>query len=171
MKYFKGDLLESDVDVICHVANLYHTFGSGIAYYIKKKYPEAYQADLDTDRDCETKLGTYSKAMVSDNKMVYNLYAMSGIGNDGHPLSRNLSYDHFYDALFRVCYDIGARYHIVIPVVVGVPKYIGCARAGGDWDIVEKMINNLESKFTGKIEFHIYELEEPEFNPKSTLPV
>lgn len=41
-----GDLLKAqDVDVIVHRANLFHTFGGGIARFIGKIWPEAYEAD------------------------------------------------------------------------------------------------------------------------------
>jgi len=170
MKNFKGDLLESNCDMLVHCANLYHTFGSGIAYFIKRKFPEAYQADLETENGCESRLGTYSKASISNNRVLYNLYAMVGIGNSGHPIDRNLSYDHFYNGLYNVCVDAMHSYKGITPLVVGVPKYIGCARAGGNWTIVETILNEIESEFEDKIEIHVYELEEPEVNPKSTLP-
>jgi hypothetical protein len=168
MKQFKGNLLDSDVDVMVHVCNLYHTFGSGIAYYIRKKYPNVYQADLDTEYDCESKLGTFSKDWIEDNRLIYNLYAMYGIGNDGSPLHRNLSYDHFYNGLYRICCDVKDTFKL-IPIVIGVPKYIGCCRAGGSWDIVESILKDIESQYEG-IEFHVYELENGEMVAQSTNP-
>lgn len=167
MIYEIGDLLESDCDVLVHCANIYHTFGSGIAYFIKQKYPEAYQADLDTEHGCESKLGDYSKATIDKNRVLYNLYAMWGIGNDGHPLHRNLSYDHFYNGMYKICCDAGLNK--LLPIVIGVPKYIGCCRAGGNWVIVDTILQELEKEFEN-IEFHVYELENAELNAQSTIP-
>jgi O-acetyl-ADP-ribose deacetylase (regulator of RNase III) len=167
MKYFTGDLLEANVDVICHVANIYHTFGSGIAYFIRQTYPLAYEADLETENGCESKLGTFSSADVTPHLAIYNLYAMYGIGNNGHPLNRNLSYDHFYDAMYKVCEDIKAS--PIMTTIVGIPKYIGCCRAGGNWEIVNTMLQELEKQFS-HIEFHVYELENGEITAQSTQP-
>ena len=152
MKHYKGDLLDSPTEIICHVCNLYHTFGSGIAYQIMLRYPKAYQADKDTEYDCDEKLGTFSKA-VDKSRTIYNIYAMWGIGCDGNPMHRNLSYDHFYNGMYKVCSDLDKNR----PIIIGVPKYIGCFRAGGSWGVVESMLLDLEAHFPN-IEFHVYEL-------------
>jgi len=170
MKYYKGDLIEANVDALVHCCNNYHVMGSGIAYFLAKKFPQVYQADLETERDCESKMGYFSKAMISENRMVYNLYAMWGIGNDGQPLHRNLSYDSFYNGLWRICEELEGEFSLPLPIHVGLPKYIGCCRAGGEWSIVEKMIEDIESKFI-RIAFEIYELENGEMTAQSTNPI
>ncbi len=169
MKTYIGDLLDSDCDVLVHCANIYHTFGSGIAYFIKKRFPEAYAADLETECGCESKLGTFSKATISNNRVLYNLYAMYGIGNDGHPLNRNLSYDHLYNGLYEICED-ALKETNNFPITIGLPKYIGCCRAGGNWIIVESIVQEIEKLFHN-VEFHIYELENAETTAQSTKPV
>lgn len=45
MKYYeeiKGNLLESDCDIICHQTNTLGIMGGGIALQIKNKYPLLY---------------------------------------------------------------------------------------------------------------------------------
>lgn len=173
MKKYNGDVLDADVDVICHVTNNYHCFGSGIAATIARRYPQVFDADKETEPDCDTKLGSFSKAEIDLNRVIYNLYAMWGIGNDGHPLHRNLSYDSFYNAVFSMCEDILYKSSKIFnPVVIGVPAYIGCCRAGGEWDIVLSILKNIEDKFDGNIHFHIYELDNGEMARKvqSTTP-
>jgi hypothetical protein len=150
-----------------HCCNLYHIFGSGIAYFIGKKYPEAYKADLETENGCESKLGSFSKATTNDGKMIYNLYAMYGIGNDGNPMNRNLAYDHFYDGIYKICDDVGVN--PIRPIIIGIPKYIGCCRAGGNWNIIDIMLQEIEKDFPD-VEFHIYELENGEMSAQSTNP-
>ena len=39
----KGDLLKSNADVIVHQTNCLGIMGSGVAYQIKKKYPQVFQ--------------------------------------------------------------------------------------------------------------------------------
>jgi len=167
MKNVKGDLLESDVDVMVHCCNLYHTFGSGIAYFISKKFKEAYDADLATVHGCDTKLGTFSKADIGGGQWIYNLYAMWGIGNNGNPMNRNLSYDHFYNGLYKICIDMIKN---SIGTTIGLPKYIGCCRAGGNWEIVNAMLQEIEKDFP-QLEFVVYELENGEMTATSTQPI
>jgi len=169
MKQLIGDLIESDVDALVHCCNNHHTMGSGIAYFLAKTFPQVYQADLETERDCETKMGSFSKAVITNNRVVYNLYAMWGIGNDGDPLNRNLSYDSFYNGLWNICKDLENVMKLNPCIVVGLPKYIGCCRAGGEWSLVEKMIEDIENKFE-RITFEIYELENGEMTAQSTSP-
>jgi O-acetyl-ADP-ribose deacetylase (regulator of RNase III) len=161
MKHIKGDLIEADVDVLVHVCNNHHVMGSGIAYFLKKKFPQVYEADLETPQGDESKMGTCSTALISDNRLVCNLYAMWGIGNNGNPLERNLSYDHFYNGLFRICEEISKQYPHTI-TVIGLPKYVGCCRAGGSWEVVEAMIKDIELIFSEFVQFEIYELENGE---------
>ena len=167
MKHIKGDLIESDVGVMVHVCNNYHVMGSGIAYFLKQKYPQVYEADLDTPQGDESKMGTYSVAAIQDNRFVCNLYAMWGIGSNGNPLERNLSYDHFYNGLYKICEEIATKYPLTT-TIVGLPKYVGCCRAGGSWDIVEAIIKDIETIFSEYISFHIYELENGEVKADST---
>ena len=103
MTYKQGDLLEGKWDCCWHVANTEVTFGSGIAYSIKRKYPEAYQADIEYDNhrpNRNDKLGNFSKAMIKDGRCIYNLYGQVGVGNDGTVVGRNCHYDHLYNAMY-----------------------------------------------------------------------
>ena len=167
MRHVVGDLLETkDMDVMIHCCNLYHTFGSGLALSIKNKYPEAYTADKITERGAEYRLGTFTKTSV-DNFTIYNLYAMKGLGNSGHPLGRNLSYDHFYDGIFRICEDAEKSFD-KDRIEIGIPMNFGCCRAGGEWNVVESILWNIESRFP-HIEFVVHELEEAENDAESTI--
>lgn len=166
MKYLTGDLLESDVDAMMHVANLYHTFGSGIASSIKKKWPAAYEADCATLYGCIAKLGNFSKAEVEPNRWVYNLYAMKGIGNTGRPLDRNCQYDCMYDAVYKACKELWPKYRL--PVRIGFPYLMGCCRAGGSWKVVGAILEDLEDVFEGNVQFFVYKLEDGEAHATST---
>lgn len=169
MKYITGDLLESDVDAMMHVANLFHTFGSGIAYSIKQKYPKAYDADCGTLYGCQAKLGNSSKAEIEPNRWVYNLYAMSGLGHTTRPLGRNCSYDAVYNSVYRACKELIWRYEL--PVRIGFPYLMGCCRAGGSWKIVEAILEDVEAQFDGEVSFFIYKLDGHETNAQSTQPI
>jgi len=179
MIHIKGDLLEGDWDFAAHVANSHCVMGSGVAYFLRKKWPEVYQADLDYDEwlnrsssiEPDVKLGTFSIAELDHTRKVFNLYAMWGVGNDGNPIYRNCSYDHLFNALFKMAAYIESDAPLYDGAFkVGVPKYMGCARAGGEWNIVEAILESIEEKFK-RITFFVYELEEPEFNPVSSVKI
>ncbi len=70
----RGDLLDAfdlnEVSTIVHGCNCFRSFGAGIAKSIKERYPEAYDADLNTAHGDKNKLGQYSYAELSDDKTI-----------------------------------------------------------------------------------------------------
>ncbi len=168
MIHIKGDLLEGDWDFAAHVANSHCVMGSGVAYFLRKKWPEVYQADLDFQDnlhmyDCDAvpddKLGQFSVADLGDGRSVYNLYAMWGVGNNGNPLERNCSYDNLFNAIYKMADDIiaDAPYYDGA-FKVGIPWGLGCVRAGGSWKIVESILQDIEDRFP-RITFQIYKFD------------
>lgn len=88
MKIITGDLLkmanEGEFDVICHGANCFGTFGSGIAKSIKDMWPEVYAVDCNTVRGDYNKLGTFSACKVNDGAhTVVNAYTQYGFNYGG----------------------------------------------------------------------------------------
>lgn len=156
-----GNLLEAkDVDVAAHCCNLFCTFGHGIAYAIKNKFPEAYEADLKTEKGSKDKLGTYSIGRIKDQKgtsikHIVNLYAMTGIGAG----ERQTSYDALEVALTRLHNLLKKHYNKGLKLNLGMPYKMGSDLAGGSWTIVRAII---ESVFADSpIQVYIYYL--PEF--------
>lgn len=149
MKTIQGDIFKGEWDILIHCANLYHTMGAGVARIIKEKYPEAFDADLKTFYGDETKLGTFSYAQTKDKRIIVNLYAQKGIGNDGNPLNRNLQYDYLYDSLYSLCRKITRQ------TVIGVPYLIGCGLAGGSENIVLSILQDIENNFK-LVTFHLF---------------
>ena len=134
IEYTKGDLIElakdGNFDVIIHQCNCFNTFGSGIARQIKINFPSAYIADLQTLQGDIDKLGTFTSANIND-LVICNAYGQYRYG-------RNKQYTD-YDALKKALTAIYSTYG---NVRYGMPK-IGCGLAGGDWNIVEKIINEV----------------------------
>jgi O-acetyl-ADP-ribose deacetylase (regulator of RNase III) len=154
MKIIKQDIFEGQWDVLIHCCNLYHIWGAGIVVPIKRKFPEAFDADLKTSKGDLNKLGEYSLAY-SGGRRIANLYAQIGIGNRGHPLDRNFRYDYFYDALFKLCEDLPKEPNKKL--VVAVPDMVGCGLAGGDRQIVTTILDRIEHRFSEKVEFHVFQ--------------
>ena len=59
--------------LVLHGANCFHTMGSGIAKYLREKYPQIYTTDvMTTVKGDKKKLGTFSKTIISDNFHILN---------------------------------------------------------------------------------------------------
>ena len=158
MKTIKGDIFKGEWNGMVHCANLYHTFGAGVARIIADVYPEAYDSDcLTTKYGDPSKLGYYSYADI-DDKTIFNLYGQEGIGNDGEPINRNVRYDHIHDGLYRVCehIDLWRDPLKVFPYILAMPM-MGCGLAGGEWSIVEAIVKFIEKLFDN-IEIVVYHL-------------
>jgi len=137
----KIDLLTYEVDAIGHCTNCFCTMGSGIAKQIKLQLPEAYQEDLKTQSGDKTKFGKFSVATITKPnietkiKFVYNLYGQYYYGKD----SRKLNYESIYTAMEGMRKDCVGK-----PIKsIGLPKNMGCALAGGDWNVVNAMIHSI----------------------------
>jgi O-acetyl-ADP-ribose deacetylase (regulator of RNase III) len=134
IKYVDGDLLkladEGNFDVIGHGCNCFHAMESGIAPQIKAKYPDAYTADCATTKGDINKLGTISYAEMP-NITVVNIY--SQFDTKGRRQGKiDLDYDALRSGLRLMKNKFsGKRF--------GINK-IGSGLAGGDWTIIEKII-------------------------------
>jgi O-acetyl-ADP-ribose deacetylase (regulator of RNase III) len=135
MKIIEGDLIrlaiEGKFDIVVHGCNCFHTMGAGIARQIKNKFPQAYGADLETPYGSKDKLGKFSHCIVPKGNgfIIINAYTQYSFGTDSPAVD--------YDAV-RSCFkEIKKEY---TGMKIGYPK-IGCGLAGGDWNIVSKIID------------------------------
>lgn len=145
MKIVKGDLLDlfdkGQFDAIVHGCNCFNNMGAGIAAQIKRRYPEAYQADCLTISGDRNKLGSYSKGICSKGTII-NAYTQYYPGFN--PLDEN------YLAIDKVMRKIAVEYE---GQPIGLPL-IGAGLAGGDWNVIKDIIaNNLE----GMVDYTIVE--------------
>jgi O-acetyl-ADP-ribose deacetylase (regulator of RNase III) len=133
IKYKIADLLEDkEINVIAHVCNPVKIFGAGVALAIKNKYPEAYQADLDSPELFKDKVGKFSFAATEDGKIIYNLYAMKGLGTQERQLD--------YEALYSCLESLKQECESYPGTTIGFPYKMGAALAGGNWILIERMI-------------------------------
>lgn len=171
IKYKIGDLIEaakqSEINVLAHCANCYCTFGSGVAPQIKKAFPEAYAADCETVSGDMQKLGTFTKAFnnaYTEPLMIYNLYGQGGYGKRKTG-GRDLDYDAIYNALDSMKNDLLVQKDVFpdYQISIGLPC-LGAGLAGGDWDIIEKMIEKTLCSANFDVTVYIRKIEEA---PKS----
>jgi len=150
MKTVKGDLiklaLKGEFDVIIHGCNCFCTMGAGIAKTIKQKFPEAYEADLQTSSGDVSKLGTYTFAKVNTDfgkLIIVNAYTQFNWRGRGPKAD--------YDAIRSVFKKIKIDYH---DLRIGYPA-IGAGLAGGNWKTISSIIKEeLEGEDHTFVEFH-----------------
>jgi O-acetyl-ADP-ribose deacetylase (regulator of RNase III) len=136
IRYVEGDLVkmakEGKFDVIAHGCNCFCAMGAGIAPQIKNAFPEAFEADCETVAGDESKMGTISHTVYSKPTIVniYSQYDTKG------RRSGNMDLD--YDALRSGLKEMKAKFS---GKTFGLPM-IGAGLAGGDWDIIEKIIED-----------------------------
>jgi O-acetyl-ADP-ribose deacetylase (regulator of RNase III) len=137
----KGNLLDSSAPVIAHGCNCFNTMGAGVALAIRNKYPLAYQADLETVKGDRNKLGTFTKAQVEPEKIVYNLYTQYSMGT--HKIQ--LDYQALENSFEAMVKDIKQNRSLRSPIIA-IPR-IGCGLAGGNWDVVKEIIEGIAKKY------------------------
>ena len=135
MKTVQGDLIKlarkGEFDVIVHGCNCFCTMGAGIALTIKKRFPEAYEADLKTAKGDEGKLGTFSSAVVQTahgELTVVNGYTQFNFRGRG----RKADYEAIR-SVFRLVKQEFAGKRIGFPA-------IGAGLAGGNWKVIAQII-------------------------------
>lgn len=139
----KGNLislaLEGDFDVIIHGCNCWNNMGAGIAVDIAKRFPQAYERDVETNRGDYNKLGNYTKAPgfgVGGAFTIVNAYTQYGM--DARKNNDLFEYVAFALILQKLEKEFGG-------VNYGFP-YIGMGLAGGDPEIIIPMIKEFSDR-------------------------
>ena len=164
INFRNGNLLDADVEYICHQVNCQGRMGSGIAKSIRERWPvvyDEYRAKFDEMEEklievcgswesqvdvSDVLLGDVQLVRVGDNKTVVNLFAQQYYGYDG---KRYTSYDGFWTCLgnIRETVPIGAK--------IGFPDHIGCGLGGANWEVILTMIEEALNDY----DVYIYKLE------------
>jgi O-acetyl-ADP-ribose deacetylase (regulator of RNase III) len=137
----KGNLLDfpAGCTAIAHCCNTKNIFGGGIAKQIKEEYPVAYEADCIAAKEGYNKLGNVSVAEIVNGKRIINVYGQQNYGTE----KRQLDYEAFYVAFELIRNKFEQAHKEGRTRVLGVPKFIGCGLAGGEWSIIEAMFKYL----------------------------
>lgn len=160
--YIKGDaikaLKDGEITCLAHGCNNKGMMGAGIAKQIREQFPAAYQSYykfihdlLEDSRDNDE--CTYNSELLglvdfyrdSLDRVIANCFTQDLYGNDK---ARYLNYEALHDCLEQL-YLYCQEYKLIL----GMPK-IGAGLAGGNWKIIECMINEVFYD----IEVKVYEL-------------
>ena len=147
IKYFKGDAITAFQQAqlngntgtfLAHCCNAQGVMGSGIARSIKERIPAAYVEYKHHLEDREL-CGVDPMGDLSHADNVINLIAQENYGRN----ARQVHYGYLAKALRRAA-TLFSSYDEDRTLIV--PYKMCCDRAGGDWDVVEEL---LEVTFEG----------------------
>ena len=140
MKYFEGDLLQSGLQHIAHGCNMNGGFGSGVAKAVATKYPKA-RGDYWLNFGGKPG-GTIIESLQDDGVTIYNCLTQEWYG----PGDKKYVDYNFVAKVFK-------EFNNILPkgAILGIPK-IGAGLAGGDWEIIEKIIDDEAKNY----EVHCY---------------
>ena len=139
IEIINGNIFEGDADIICHQVNTYGIMGAGIALQIKEKC-------LDYQRHGLNPIGKvlYCRTKYS-NVVIANLFSQIGMSTDYNAMKNCLQ------SIYNDC----KKYN----ETVAIPYKIGCGIAGGDWNKVYGIIEEIFSQ-DEDVKCTIYKLEE-----------
>lgn len=136
MNTVQGDLLhlalEGRFDVIIHGCNCQCAMGKGIALSVKRRFPEAYDADLRTIKGDRAKLGTFTAATIDRPPVrfvVVNAYTQFDWWSEGV----RADYDAIRSAFRKIKQAFPGRR-------IGYAK-IGAGLAKGNWPTIAAIID------------------------------
>lgn len=146
--YKKGDLLASEEKVIAHGCNCSGGFGSGFAKQVAELHPSVRQSYINRYNEGQFAMGDIQAVEVDiQGGKIQRTYINCitqlryGKPDQGPYVS--------YPAVREVIKKLVAMY----PQGFAIPK-IGAGLAGGNWDIIEQIIN----EESGPVEIRVYVL-------------
>lgn len=149
IKQVNGNILDATNTIICHQVNCQGVVGSGIALQIKNKYPQVY-SDYMRFYDKFGRDDLLGRTVISrDDKsdiFIMSMFSQYRYGRD----KRHTDYE-----AMRMCFEFIKEQSDDCGMSISIPYKIGCGLAGGDWNVVYKMI---EEVFEG-CEVVIYKFE------------
>lgn len=159
----EGDLLKSDCTFIIHQCNTKSNMGAGIAKSIAKLYPEAEKADRNFPYEPKERMGKFSKAFSKkDGRFIINLYSQFHWGKakseeeyEARYKAMEIGLNSLMDYVNKIETKIKSEGKS-FSIKIGVPYLMGCALAGGDWNIVVGILEQVSKKYNRDI--YIYKL-------------
>lgn len=162
IKYVKGDLFKTDIKCIAHGCNTAGVMGSGVAAIVRKKFPLTYKGYVQycKPQDCEAE-GLETQAQRSEKLLgqswynqekgilILNMFTQGDFSRAFGTDKRYASYD-----AIQTCFQEANDYIKQRPEKKLAIPMIGAGLGGGDWDIIEKIIE----KSCPDIEVIVYQL-------------
>ena len=149
MLKMNGDLLESGADIIVHQVNCKGVMGAGLAKQVRDRYPSTYSAY----RNFCTAFGddALGHVLFVDEKdgLIANLFGQLGFGRgimQTDYAALRMGLDCIREAAEQKGQEQGRSYR------VDIPYGLGCGLAGGNWNIVCQIIDEIFKDSTATCE-------------------
>lgn len=143
MIIMEGNLLKTPFQIIAHQTNCLGIMGGGVALAIKNTYPNVYEeyksfCDIHGIEEC---FGS-SCVVGEKEKIIINAFGQKYIGSnecmtDYAALKSGLSEG---IKTIRLCWNLDS----ITQLTIAIPYKIGCGLAGGDWEEVSKLLEEIE---------------------------
>jgi len=151
LTYKTGDILNATEDIICHQVNCQGIMGGGLAYQIAKTYPDVEEK---YKRYCIENMCSYDVLCgesylvnINDNQEIANCFTqIPNFDTDYEAI------EDCFTTLLMICASTNKS--------ICVPYKYGCGIANGDWNIVEKIFEELSNEY--KVPIVVYKLLDQE---------
>ena len=151
MIVMKGNLLHSPIQIWAHQVNCMSVMGAGVAKQIKQMYPEVYNAYVQYTKDyiaCNDAppLGECFTYQTDDEThWILNVYGQNQYGTSTRQTDYEALKKGLYSGICQLQHEFCAgEYPYELQLVIAIPYKIGCGLAGGDWEVVKGILEEIE---------------------------
>ena len=141
--YNKGDIFNSSADIICHQVNCQGVMGAGIAKEIRARYPKVFEDYIAYYKSCygraEAMLGKCVLTKTEGPHHIASIFGQEYYGFQGCFTVYPAFEQGFYNLIDLIQLDPS----LYKTKSIAVPYGIGCGLAGGDWNIIEKILKEI----------------------------
>ena len=149
-----GNILDASEDIIVHQVNCLGIMGAGLAKQIAQQYPIVKEEYLEFCNAFDSKKSLLGKLHLVDTrerKLVANVFGQMEIKKNRLDKKVYTDFEALKTGLERV-----RKFAEMQSMSVAIPTYIGCGLAGGNWDEIKPMINNIFVGSGVKVKFYHY---------------
>ena len=141
IKYIRGDLFESNADIIAHGVNCSGGFGSGVAGQMAFIYPQTRTAYLEKYNQEGWELVDIQTVPLVDDLGWFNGKHIINCATQDEYLPRGVRHAD-YNAIRKAMEEVKAFAKFKGNQSIAMPK-IGAGLAGGDWNVIEGILNEV----------------------------
>lgn len=142
IKEIEGNLIKlmqsGEVRIMGHGCNCFHMMGAGIALDVATHFPGATMVDKNHHDFGYDATGDFSVYEVPTGQLIYNMYTQY---NGGRVKKQHDLYGAISTAVCVVAKDLGERFPDEGKRQPLHLPYIGAGIAGGDWNVIQKIID------------------------------
>jgi O-acetyl-ADP-ribose deacetylase (regulator of RNase III) len=143
LQYIEMNILDIKKGIICHQVNCIGAMGAGLALQVATRFPECYrmyEGLCQRDHKKFDLLGHNYIFRASPGLWIVNMFAQKNISRKG----RATDYQAFESCLQDLWNSVARR---DLKHDIYFPYMIGCGLGGGDWKVIEPLIQKYFNAF------------------------